>query len=230
MLQELVVRIPLTSVARLLSAHQFTSILRDTLQWLQKHVNRGTLSPGVGVEDEDLADPLEESSETVESSSSERGTSKKRRLDGTEVTASEEAVSTATGAFRVLNLAICGCVRQLESLTMDPEQTQGFAVEHMKSSLRSSAEDAAQILGSSSYLTNCIVQTPQTHWHRRRLFTREIQKLLADTGYRSCVLPLIDLWNRRSLIRQRSASSSNVCNQQNGVETSANVFLVRARS
>lgn len=210
MLQELAVRTPLTSVARLLSVHTFTTVLRKTLQWLQRQVNRATESPDVGVGNEELWDPPEDSSETIESSSSERRTSKKRKLDGAEVTASEAAVSTATGAFRVLYLAICGTVKQLESLTMDPEQVQGFAVEHMKSSLRTSPENAAHILGSSFYLTNRIIQTPQRHWHQKRIFIKGLQKLLADTGYRSCILPVIDLWNRRSIIGQPSSTSSNV--------------------
>lgn len=206
MLQELAVRIPRASVARLLSAYQFMSVLRNTLQWLQKRVNRIKVSSEVGVGNEELLDPPEDSSDTMESSSSERGTSKKRKFDGTEVTASED---TTTVAFRVLYMAICGTIRQLESLTRDPEQTQGFAVEHMKSSLRSTPEDAAHTLGSCFYLTNRIIRTPHRHWHQKRIFTRELQKLLADTGYRSCILPVIDLWNRRSLTGQHSPTSSN---------------------
>lgn len=229
MLQELAVRTPLTSVARQFSAHQFTSVLRNTLRWLQKRVNRATVSPNLGVGNEDLLDPPEDSSDTVESSSSERETSKKRKRSGTEVTAAEEAVSTATGAFRVLYLAICGTVRQLESLTMDPEQTQGFAVEHMKSSLRSSPEGAAHILGSSLYLTNRIIQTPQRYWHQKRVFTRELQKLYEESGYRSCIIPVIDVWNHRSLTGQHSPTSSNVCNAKKSVENSANSILFRAR-
>lgn len=210
MLQELVVRTPLTGVARLLRTHQFTSVLRKTLRWFQKRVTRVTVSPEVGVGNEDLLDPLEDSSDTVESSSGERRTSRKRKRDGREVIASEEAVSTAAGAFKVLYLAICGTVRQLESLTIDPERTQGYAVEHMKSSLRSSPEDAAHILGSSFYLANRVIQTPQRHCRHKRVFTRELQSLLADTGYRSCILPMIDLWDRRSLVGQHSSASSNV--------------------
>ena len=193
-------------------------------------MTRVTVSPEVGVGNEDSLDPPEDSSDTVESSSGERGTSRKRKRDGREVTASEEAVKTATGAFRVLYLAICGTVRQLELLTIDFEQTQGFAVEHMKSSLRSSPEDAAHILGSSFYLTNLIIQTPQRHWNQKRVFTREAHRLLADTGYRSCTLPVIDLWNRRSLIGQHLSSSSNVRDHRSRAQNSANIFLIRARS
>lgn len=229
-ISELAVRTPLSSVARLLSAHNFMSVLRKTLLWLQRQVNRVTESPDVGVENEESWDPPEDSSETLESSSSERRTSKKRKSDGTEVTASEEAVSTATGAFRVLCLAICGTIKQLESLTMDPEQSQGFAVEHMKSSLRTSPENAAHILGSSFYLTNRIIQTPQRYWHQKRLFTKELHKSLTDTGYRSCILPMIDLWNQRSIIGQPSSISSNVRNPKTSCRNSANVIFFRAHS
>ena len=210
MLQELVVRTPLTSVARLLRTHQFTRALRTALGWLQKQVNRVKISPDVGAGNEELFDPPEDSSDTVEGSSNEFRTSKKRKLDETEVTASEEVASSTTSAFGVLYLAICRAVRQLQSSTMDPGQTQGFAVEHMKSSLRSSPEDAAHILGSSFYLTNRIIQTTQRHWSQERVFTRDLQKLLADTGYSCCILPAIDLWSRRSFTRQHSSISSNV--------------------
>ncbi len=230
MLQELAVRTPLTSVARQLNAHQFTSILRNTLQWLQKRVNRVTVSPDLRTGNEDLLDRPEDSSETVESSSSERGTSKKRKRDGTEVTASEAAGSTAIGTFMVLYPAISGTVRQLESLTMDLEQIQGFAVEHMKSSLRSSPEDAAHILGSSFYLMNRIIQAPQRQWHQNKTSTKELQTPFADTGYRVCILPIIDLWNRRSLTGQHSSTSSNVCNTKNFLDNLANFVLVRAHS
>ena len=229
MLQELAVRTPLTSVARQLSAHQFTSVLRNTLWWLQQRVNRATVSPEVGVGYEDLLDPPEDSSDTVESSSSEPETSKKRKRSGTDVTAAEEAVNTATSAFRVLYLAICGTIRQLDSLTIDHEQTQGFAVEHMKSSLRSSPEDAAHILGSSLYLTNRFIQTPQKYWYQKRIFTRALQKLYGESGYRSCIIPVIDVWNQRSLTGQHSSTSSNVCKSKESLENSANSILFRAR-
>ena len=212
MLQELVIRTPLTSVARQLSAQQVTSILRNTLHWLQERVNRVIVSLELGTGNEELLDRPEDSSDTVQSSSSERGTSKKRKRDGTEVTASEAAVSTAIGTFMVLYPAISGTVRQLESLTMDLERKQGFAVEHMKSSLRSSPEDAAHILGSSFYLMNRILQAPQGQWHQNKIFTKELQIPFAHTCYRVCILPVIDLWNRRSLTGQHSSTSSNVCN------------------
>lgn len=211
MLQELTVRTPLTSVARLLSAHRFTNILRDTLRWLQQHVKHVNSSPDVEVRDEELLDLPEDSPDTVESSSSTQRTSKKRKVDGTEVAASGEVVSFSSGAFRVLYLAICGTVRHLQSLTEDPQNIRGFAVEHMKSSLRSSPEDAAHILGSSFYLTNRMIQTSYSHWHQKMIFTNELQKLLLDTGYRSCIFPAINLWSQRSLTGQHSSPSSDVC-------------------
>ena len=212
LLQELAVRTPLANVARLLRAYQLLSVLRNTLRWLQDRVDRVTISPGLEAGNEGPLDLLEDSSDTVESSANERGTSKKRELDGAEVTTSEEAVSTTTGAFKVLYLAICGTTRQLESLTRDPEQTQGFAVEHMESSLRSSSEDAAHVLGSSFYLANRIIQTSQKHRHQEKIFISERQKQLADSVYVSCVIPMIGLWNRRSLTVQHSSTSSNVRN------------------
>ena len=228
--QDLVIRIPLTSVARLLIAHQFTSVLRKTLGWLQRQVHRVAVSPDVEFGIQELFDSPEESSDTAESSSGGPRTPKKRKLDGTEVTASREAVSTATGAFRIVYLAICRTVSQLQVLTMGPEQTHGFAVEHMKSSLRSSPEDAAHILGSSFYLTNRLIQTTPGYFHRKKVFTRELQQLLANTGYSSCIIPAIDLWNQRSHARQQSSSSGSVRNLQNNIDNRANIILLRAHS
>ena len=210
MLQELAVRTPLTTLSRLLCAHHFTSALRNTLGWLQNQVNRVEVSPDLGVGNEEMFDLPDDSSDTVAGSSGERRTSRKRKLDGTEIVTSEEVMNTATGAFRVLYLAIFGALRQLQSLAMDYEKTQGFAVEHMKSSLRSSPEEAAHIMGSAFYLTNRLIQTPQRHWHQKRVFTKKLQELSADSGYDSCIFPTISLWNRRSLVGQHSSSSSNV--------------------
>ena len=203
-------RTPITSVARLLNTHGFINILRNTLEWLQKEVNRAVVSPDVADGNEELFDWADDSSDTVESSSKEQRTSKKRKLDGTEITTSEDVASTATGAFRLLYLAICGTVRQLQSLTVNVEPEKEFAVEHLKSCLRSSPEDAAHILGNSFYLTNRMIQASQKYWDRRRTFKSQLQKNLAITGYRSCILPATDLWSKRSLIGQHSSISSNV--------------------
>lgn len=173
-------------------------------------MNRAEVSPDVGVGNEEMLDPPDDSSDTVGSSSSGLRMSRKRKLDGTEIVTSKEMMNTATGAFRVLYLAICAALRQLQSLAMDSEKTQDFAVEHMKSSLRSCPDEAAQIVGSSFYLTNRLIQTPQRHWHQRRIFTKELQKLLADSGYGSCIFPTIGLWNRRSLVGQHSSPTFNV--------------------
>lgn len=193
-------------------------------------MHRVTVSPDVESVNEELFESPEESSDAVESSSNGPRTSKKRKLDGTEVTASEEAVSTATGAFRVVYLAICGTIGQLQTLTIDPEQTHGFAVEHMKSSLRSSPEDAAHILGSSVYLTNRFIQTPHGYFYRKKVLTKEIQKLLANTGYISYIIPAINLWNQRSHTRQHSSSSGNVRKPQIRIDNHANITLFRAHS
>ena len=187
-------------------------ILRSTLQWLQKHANGKTVSRDVAVGRAESLDPSEESSDTMKSSSGERRTSKKRKLDGTEVTASREAISTATGVLGEVYLAVLGTLDQLEALISDPEQAQGFAVEHMKSSLRSSPEDAAHVLGSSFYLANRIILAPQ---NQNGLPTNKPQKQLADTGYRSCIFPAIDLWKQRSLIAQNSSTASNVHDLKN---------------
>lgn len=157
-------------------------------------------------------DSSNNSSDTVESSRHEPRTSKKRKLDGTEATVSPASFDIASEVFRVLYLTTCSAVRQLEALTEDPEHTNRYSVEHMKSSLKSSPEDAAHILGSSFYLTNRLIQTPQRYWNQQRSFTIELQTLLADTGYEFCIFPMIDLWNRRSLIGQNSSTSSNVRN------------------
>ena len=205
-------RAPLASVARLFNAHHFTSILRSTLQWLQKHVKGKSVSHDEGIGRAQSTDQPEESSDTVQSSSGEHRTSKKRKLDGTEVTASRVAISTATGVLAEVYLAILGTVDQLEALIKDPEQAQGFAVEHMKSSLRHSPEDAAHVLGSSFYLANRIILAPQ---NQKKLPTNNLQEHLAHVGYRSCIFPAIDLWKQRSLVAQDSSTASNVHDLRN---------------
>lgn len=212
LLQELAVRTPLAHVARLLNLYEFTGMLRKTLQWLHEPVRWTEVLIDMVDGDGDTSSLLDDSSDTVKSSSAIPSTSKKRKLDGTEIDGSREVPSTAAGSFQVLVCAICGLVTQLESLTTVSEKTHGFAVEHMKRSLRISPDDAACVMGSSFYLINRIIQTPQSYWHQRRVFTRELQNQLANTGYKSCILPVIDLWNRRSLTARNSpGKSSNVC-------------------
>ena len=205
-------RTSLASVARLFNAHNFTSILRSTLQWLQNHVKGKTVSQDEGIGRAESMDRPDESSDTAQSSSGEHRTSKKRKLDGTEVTGSRVAISTATGVLGEVYLAILDTLDQLEALIKDPEQSQGFAVEHMKSCLRNSPEDAAHVLGSSFFLANRIILAPQ---FQKKLPTNNLQKQLADTGYRSCIFPAIDLWKQRSLVAQDSSPASNVHDLRN---------------
>ena len=210
LLRELIIRIPLSKTAGILKTYNFITIVRKTLQWYHENVNRGLSVPGQeGGGSQDTSDA---SSGMVYSSSSESRTSRKRKRDSNEVPISSSTPSTTTGAVDTLYMIVCATIAQVGTLTKDSDHTQGFAVEHIKSALRSSSQDAALILGSSLYLTNHLLQEANRISERRSSNTFEARKHLENTAYRFCVSSVVELWSTRSLSRQDpNDNESNVC-------------------
>ena len=157
LLRTLVKRIPLTNTARLLNTFKFTTIVKDTLQWLQQKVDleRETLPP----DNNDALAAAESSSATLEVSPIEAPQrSRKRKRDGAPILSSQPS-STASFNIKTLYNAICSTIKEVEALTRDtPDRTRGFAIEYIKATLRSSPEHAAAILGSFFAVTHATLQ------------------------------------------------------------------------
>jgi hypothetical protein len=85
-------------------------------------------------------------------------------------------------------------------------------VEHIKSAVRSSPQDAAQILGISLYLTNHLLQKPNRASERDWSTTSIAQDQIRNTACRFYVSSAVELWSTRSSSRQDPHDTeSNVC-------------------
>ena len=196
LLHSLVARLPVTNVARLLSTFKFTTIVKDTFQWLQQEadVGRGSLPQDT----EDALARAESSSATLEVSPIDSPQkSRKRERDGTPISSSKSS-ATADPGIKDLYTSICSTVREVEALTRDTHDgARGFAVEHMKASLKSASEHAAAALGSFFTVTNITIQ--KSNGQSAEVFDE-------------CLNPMLSMWNLRSdTMDDPSGQSSSVC-------------------
>ena len=198
-------RIHPTKTASLLKDYKFTSLVCNTLQWLDQNHEEGLLQPLSG-DDEKMGT----SNEDLNITSSSVWTAKKRRRDGTEITSTKGTHRTAIGAIDNVFLAVCATVGQLVALTRDSADIKNLSMEHMKSALRSPLEEASRILGSALFLTNYILQDSDRTSGRRKLATFESREYPETTAYRFCVSNIIDLWNLRSLARKNATNNDNI--------------------
>ena len=197
-------RIHPSKTASLLKDYKFISLVCNTLQWLyQNH-------------DEELLQPLSEDDRSTGTSSgdgnaiaSSARTSKKRKRDGTEIAPSKRTVRAAIGAIDNVFLALCATVGQLVALTKDFAHIKSLTAEYMKSALRSHLEEAAPILGSALFLTNYLLQKPNTTLGRSNLAAFEGREHLKTAAYRFCVSTIVDLWNLRCLTRRIASDNNN---------------------
>lgn len=152
-------RTPLATVARLLSAHKFTVIVRATLQWLaQKSVHMDELDTLDG--DSASADPMSANSSLAGSSATVQGASpngaakvsRKRKRDGTV----EEPIAQTHRDIARLYTSICCNLIQLQKIAGD--KSRGYAVEQLLAALRSPFDDAAAILGCSARVVDYLVR------------------------------------------------------------------------
>lgn len=155
LLRELVLRIPLTTVARLLSAHNFVATAQSTLQWLaeQCHILHESFSSGDGSRGSVTSFVLDGRSPL-----NVLHPSKKRKRD--------EGMPAATlrvpKDIRYLYTAISSNLIQLQDITKD--ESQGYAVEHLKAALRSPPEDAAAILACAAAIAGFLLRYRCDHF------------------------------------------------------------------
>ena len=197
-------RIHPTKTASLLKDYTFTSIVRNTLQWLYENHDEGLSQPLS--EDEERMGASSENGNAIASSAR---TAKKRRRDGTEIAPSKGMHRAAIETIVDVFLALCATVGQLVELTRDSANIKSLSVEHIKSALRSHLEEASRILGNALFLTNYLLQEPNRTSGPRKLATNESREYLETTAYRFCVPNMIDLWSFRSLARTNATDNDN---------------------
>ncbi|CZT47560.1 uncharacterized protein RSE6_08135 [Rhynchosporium secalis] len=148
LLSHLLRNIPLPNAARILVERKLLSIIRQTLEEAQKSTSKDV-----------------QTRSTSESSATEQEsvkTSKKRKRSGELVTKSNAAGSTALpnildALFSVLNRIVQST--KATSSSLDQERSSAFSAEYMKTVVRTTAEEAATILGL--WLSLCHAALPQ---------------------------------------------------------------------
>ena len=192
LLRVLLVRTPLAKVARLLKEYRFTDSLRKTLEALYKY---STPKPGCLRQKANFTGSLTDSSlNTVDGSLSDSGPSKKRKRGNTPSDGSVEPVSEGGSGLRMLYLAVCGVIEQIEELCADSENGRGFPIEHLRFATRSFREEAAAIFGYAIYVANHIIRDSGKGLSTKVAFPAP----QADTADRSCVISVAKFWNGRA--------------------------------
>lgn len=149
LLRELVLRTPLTTVARLLSAHKLSGTIQSTLQWLAEKCR----SISENLSRQRKADILGLGSGLQEApSASLPQQSRKRKRDGE----SKFAAIWTPKDVRYLYTSICCNLIELQDIIADG--SQGYAVEHLKAALRCPLEIAASTLDCAAIIVGFLVR------------------------------------------------------------------------
>lgn len=201
-------RTSLTNAARLLNAHKFTALLQKIFKWMGGQPDPGTIQPNFPLSRDSAAS----SSDTIEASATERPkNSRKRKRDDPQ----SDPFQQSFGDLGYLFASICSTIVKLQAMINGPTRLRDFAIEHLKSAIRNSPEQAAEILGSSMVLGSLI-------------FDKEIRssRNLADSAssedpdtqsqsigpvavvYEACFACIVELWNSCSTSTEESSFQS----------------------
>ncbi|KAL8714502.1 MAG: hypothetical protein Q9225_006550 [Loekoesia sp. 1 TL-2023] len=197
LLRELVRRLPVANLARLLRAHGFINIVIKTLRALENALpigespaKHGLPSSNNGMSRE--ASPVADSSSaTVDVSVELSKTSKKRKRDGTMVN-HRRSDTTNQHDIGSLYASICDVTNQMQALVKD--DSHGYAIEHLKMALRASPEEAAEILSIAFTIANHVL------WS-----TSKTQSLRQEESLHLSLDPWIEIWTCRSRRTVRTA-------------------------
>ena len=193
--RELITRLPILNITRLLKAHSFLGILQKTLKWLREDVEACPDSPSSLLEESTGA---ESSSATVENPSQTPRETRKRKRDGSHPLSSHIHHGNSP-SFSYICRSICLTIDQLQSLTKElSDGSRGYATEHMKNALKALPEEAANILGDVVVLVNRALDTTTTH-----------QQSPNPSLVMECLPPAVNLWGNRS--SAGSSPSDDVC-------------------
>lgn len=201
-------RTSLTNAARLLNAHKFTALLQKTFKWMREQADRGTVQPNFPL----FWDPAASSSDTIEISATERPTnSRKRKRDDPQSGPLQKSI----GDLGFLFASICSTIVKLQAMINGPIRLRDFAIEHLKSAIRSSPEQAADILGSSMVLASLIFD--KENQSSRNLAdsasSEDPDKQSQSIGpvavvHEACIACIVEIWNSCSTSTEESSFQS----------------------
>lgn len=139
---------------------------------------------------EEALNITESSSTTVETPSIEAKKKSRKRKRSEPQLAESCFPHKANSGLEPLYRSICSCVIQLQKLsTCSASGHHGFAVEHLKSALKSTPEQAAAILQNSVLLESQII-------------TKELNDLTEDEFgvVDACLSSMVQIWESRSVV------------------------------
>lgn len=201
-------RTPLTNTARLLSAHKFTALLQKIFKWMRGQAHRGT-----GQSNSLLSwDPAASSSDTIEASVTERPiNSRKRKRDDPQSGPLQKTI----GDPRFLFASICSTIVKLQAIIDGPTRLRDFAIEHLKSAIRSSPEQAADILGSSMVLASLIFEEESQNFRNlaNSASSEDSDRQSQSIGplaavHEACINCIVKIWNTCSASTEDSSFQS----------------------
>ena len=184
--QELILRVPVANLARLLRDHGFFNITLDTLRSLEEYANghythsrheTGFPTTSISGESSGAADSSSATLETVPMP-------KKRRL-GHAIVDTIQLDSDIEPDVQQIFTALCAVICCLQKLTKD--DSHGYAVEHLKMAFRAPPELAAEMLGNAFTIAYYMLQT-----------ATDGCGLVNDQIFRDWITSWAAIWNLRS--------------------------------
>lgn len=173
---------------------------------------RGQADRGTGQPNSPLSwDPAASSSETIEASTTKRPTkSRKRKRDDPQSGLLQKSIDDLGFLFA----SICSTIEKLQTIIKGPTGPRDFAIEHLKSAMRSSPEQAADILGSSMVLANLIFD--DEHQSTRSLGhsaspedpDKQSQSIRDAAVHEACIACILEIWNSCTATAEDSSSQS----------------------
>ena len=209
-MRELIALIPINNIARLLNDHHFTASLQKTFNWLKGHIERLTISDSQA----DAAGIADSSSATIEPSPIEQPKkSRKRKRDGSHTSPSK--IISPENDIESLYVSICSVIKQLDTLIgSTAEGSLDFASEHLKSTFRSSPDQAAEILGSALRVALYVNHHPtltlrdSVHYlesEDQSRYVRDIPRI-----HDVCISAVANIWDSRSVTADDSLDQLSV--------------------
>ncbi|KAL8934781.1 MAG: hypothetical protein Q9216_005735 [Gyalolechia sp. 2 TL-2023] len=197
LIRELLPRLPVANLARLLRNHGFVDIflktfkaLRDTLPTSINSTQHQSQTSVSGTSRESSA-AADSSPVTIDGSVDLPKTGKKRKRDGSPIE-NYHKITTSELDIESLYESICDVITHIHALSTD--DSYGYSVEYLKKSLQAPTEKAAELLGTSLTLTRYVLGKATA-----------IGSLGQEDLFRRYVDPWVKIWTSRS---SRATNSS----------------------
>lgn len=171
---------------------------------------RGQAGRGTGQPNFPLSwDPAASISDTIEASATERRTnSRKRKRDDPQSGPLQKSI----GNLGLLFASICSTIVKLQAIINGHTSLRDFAIEHLKSAIRSSPEQAADILGSSMVLASLILdeenQTSRNPADSANSEDSDKQSQSIGPVVEACIACIAEIWNSCSTLTEDSTFKS----------------------